>query len=93
MNRKRLALLAGPIRDVVVVLDHLGDHKVEPFLGELGIKMRILSEATQPLNLPRLSRGIRAGHLVFRLQFPDLLCAPKALREHVHECRIDVVDT
>src|SRR5690606_14937995 len=73
---------SAPLGGLGVVADDLGDHEVEPLLGELRIEMRRLGEPAQPRHLLLLSLGVRRGHLMLRLQTAHLLCGAEALGQH-----------
>lgn len=73
-------------------MDDLGDDEVEPLLGEDGVEFRVDREGLEARNLTGLAGRIRGRQFVFGLETPDLLRAPEALREHVDEGRIDVVN-
>lgn len=92
LQQVRGVLLACLIRDVIVVLDHLGDHKVEPLFGELRVEVSLFSKTPQPSDLPGLAGRIRGRHVVRRLQFTHLLRAAEPLSKHVDKRGIDVVD-
>lgn len=78
--------------DARVMLNDLGDHKVEPLLGKLRIKRCLIGERAQPGNLSGLALGVRRRHLVFGFQPADLLSAAKSLGEHVHQRSVNVVN-
>ena len=79
-------------RDLLVVLNHLGDDEVEPFLGKGGIEVCPLGQGAQALRLPTFALGIRRRKPVSRLQPAHLLSELEPLGKQVNQSCIDVVD-
>ena len=73
--------------------DDLGDDEVQELLGERGIQIGIVCEFAQPRDLLGLPIGIGGRQIVLSLELTDLLGAPESLSQHVHEGRVDIVDT
>jgi hypothetical protein len=75
-----------------VVADHFVDHETDELLAELGIEIGFLGQAAQALNLPFLARRVGRRHRHARLVFADFLGDAKALRQHMDQGGVDIVD-
>lgn len=75
-----------------MVVDNLGDHEVEPLLGERGIQMAINGERPQPGDLHFLSFRIGRRKSTPGFHSAHLLSEPESLSKEVNERCIDVVD-
>jgi hypothetical protein len=61
--------------------------------GKLRIKLSSRSKVTETGDLLRLSVGVRRRQVVLGLQNSNLLSTPEALRQHVNDGGVYIVDT
>ena len=75
-----------------MVTDHLVDDEAQEFFGKLWIELRFRRQMAQPGYLALLPAGICSGQAMRRFVPAHRLRYLEALREHVDQSRIDVVD-
>ncbi len=92
-RRFRTYLPLSASRKPLVVVDHFSDHEIEPLLRKLGVEVAFFRQGAKPGELDLLPIGVGGRHPVGGLQSADLLSETESLREQVHECGIDIVDT
>ena len=67
--------------------------KGKKFFGKFRIKVSSRSKVTETGDLLRLSVGVRRRQVVSGLQNSNLLSTPEALRQHVDDGGVYIVDT
>jgi hypothetical protein len=75
-----------------VPLHNLADRVLQQADCDLGVQARGTSQRADSVELSFFAPGVHCRKLVSRLQLPDLVGEPEALRHDVHQCSIEVVD-
>ncbi len=72
--------------------DHFLDNKTQELLAKFRIKVGLLREFAQPLDLALFARGIGRGQSNLGLVLTHGLRDAKALSQHVNDRGVDIVD-
>lgn len=76
-----------------MVADNFINNKAQKFFGEVGIKIGIGGQITQPGNLALFASRVRWGQIMLCFQPPDGLSHLEPFGKHVDKRCIDIVDT